>query len=484
VSWGYTMWRGFWLATCVVAGLSSAAPKGINLSLNEAILLALRYSPDIKNAEIDRVTQKFALRVAKYQFEVQPVLGATGTYGKQTVDGENFPATGYAMITPGAKLKLGIGTQLAVEVPIQTNTTALDPGPNVALNFKLTQPLLRGFGTDITLAQLHKAYDDELGFKLDLKNNVITVVTTVISDYLDVVRNQTDLSTRERAISDQQKTLRDNTAKVKAGQLPRTVNVEAESQLASLQLELTSAQNSLRAARYKLLRDLGLSPTLPIIVQSEVPLGKLTVPNVDEAIKKAFKSNINYQKKLLQIKKNKRDLNVAKDAQRWELNAVVSSAVGSTTAIGTQGAFGNILDGRNQAHSVGLGLSVPIRDLPRQQQLVNAQVAVEKDKIALMDEQRGLEIQVRNAVADLATQIDQLKLSAHAIQLAYESYQLELKKQALGLATSLDVTTSQNKYIQVQTNNSFIKASYLRSVAQLQQLLATTLDEWDIKLKY
>lgn len=45
--------------------------KIYKLSLREAILLALRYNPNIQNAELDRIVQYYQLRLANNEFELQ-----------------------------------------------------------------------------------------------------------------------------------------------------------------------------------------------------------------------------------------------------------------------------------------------------------------------------------------------------------------------------------------------------------------------------
>src|SRR3990167_2930256 len=47
------------------------------LSLREAILLALRYNPTIQNAELDRIIQRYNLRLAENEFELQFALAGT-----------------------------------------------------------------------------------------------------------------------------------------------------------------------------------------------------------------------------------------------------------------------------------------------------------------------------------------------------------------------------------------------------------------------
>ena len=46
----------------------ATSSKKIPLSLQDAILLLLRYNPSVQNREIDRVVQRYDLRVAQNEF--------------------------------------------------------------------------------------------------------------------------------------------------------------------------------------------------------------------------------------------------------------------------------------------------------------------------------------------------------------------------------------------------------------------------------
>ena len=45
--------------------------RKLKLGLREAVMLALRYNPNVVNQEIDRIVQRYNLRAAEYEFEWQ-----------------------------------------------------------------------------------------------------------------------------------------------------------------------------------------------------------------------------------------------------------------------------------------------------------------------------------------------------------------------------------------------------------------------------
>jgi hypothetical protein len=55
------------------------------LHLREAILLALRYNPNIRNAELDRIIQRYQLRLAYNEFELQYALAGSAAIEKKSL---------------------------------------------------------------------------------------------------------------------------------------------------------------------------------------------------------------------------------------------------------------------------------------------------------------------------------------------------------------------------------------------------------------
>ena len=61
--------------------------KMLKLTLHEAILLALRYNPNIQNAELDRIIQRYQLRLAHNAFELQYALAGSAAIERSHYDG-------------------------------------------------------------------------------------------------------------------------------------------------------------------------------------------------------------------------------------------------------------------------------------------------------------------------------------------------------------------------------------------------------------
>lgn len=455
--------------------------RKLKLTLKEAILLSLRYNPNVINSEIDRIIQRYDLRVAEYQFEWQYTLTGSLFAQDSRFQGINQPFNSNFLITPGASLKTSLGGSVAMQLPIKTDFHTWNP----QFNLEFRQPLLRGLGSDVTLAPLRTAFDTEELNKLTLKANVIKVVTDVIKNYRALINANQQVLIQLNAMKAAEKTIRDNEAKIKAGQLETTANVQQQSQVE--QIRLTYLQNLItqQNAAQILLNSIGLDPDIDIAVPDDVQVAKkLTVPDLQKTLDQALKNNIDYVSSLISFKGLKRQLLLQIDAQRWELNAVGIVQVGNQAGVPPDAGFLNLFNGRNRLESIALNLAVPINDIPRKQLLINARLTMEKAQIALTAQERALLAIIKNTLKALDIQIKQIQVAELTVQLAKQSYEIQLKKQQAGISDSILVTNAQDQYISSQSAVIVSKITYLNTVADLQALLATTLDEWGVKLRY
>ena len=141
--------------------LATRALAARTITLNEAVDLSLRFNPVIEIAGLNRLTQKFALSVVKNQYEWQYAFNASSqyTWNKNTSDtasGQNH------LLQPSATRYLASGAQVSIAM----NNALLNPNgshnptqysPGVSVN--ISQPLIRGFGSAITLSPLADALD-------------------------------------------------------------------------------------------------------------------------------------------------------------------------------------------------------------------------------------------------------------------------------------------------------------------------------------
>ncbi|MFI4962495.1 MAG: TolC family protein [Legionellales bacterium] len=452
----------------------------IHLGLREAILLALRYNSNIQNAELDRIIQRYQLRLAHNEFELQYALGATGVAQRSTFSGVGSASSHSLLASPEFDLKTKLGTSANVYLD---NNVVINNSYNPVLNFSVTQPLIRGFGDTVNTAGLKDAIDNEWMNKLSLHQSVIDQVTQVIMAYRTLILSGNNLQNQRAQLQEAKKSYDINEKKITAGQLEPTGNIQQSYQIESLSLMVEQGENEFRTAAQDLLQTIGLDPDMHLSVPSDVKVSTLTVPNLKRAIETALEHNVSYLALKMALRADERALAVAKNQQLWQLDAAASLQTGTVNEVSSTG-LGGIYSGKDISKSVRLTLTVPLHDISRRNQLIAAKVRLEKDRLNLIAAKRALITSLTNTINTIQSLAKRYQLAKKQVQLAQKSYSLQKKKQQAGISSALDVNNTQNQLIQAQSGLIGAKIAYLNQLSALQRTLGTTLDYWDITLRY
>lgn len=456
--------------------------KALQLSLKEAILLALRYNPNIQNVELDRIIQRYQLRLAYNEFELQYALAGQAGLTNSHYSGVGTGATQNYMASPEFDLKNKLGGHASLKMD---NSAQAIGDYNPLLTFSFTQPLLRGFGRRVNEAGLLNAIDTECLNKLMMQQSVIDQVTQVITAYHALILSGNNVQNQEKQLLEAKKTYAMNEKKIAAGELETTGNIQQSYQIESLSLMVEQGQNDFKTAAQTLLEAIGLDPDMLLSVPNDVILDNLSVPDTDKSITQALTHNAQYLALKTNYRADKRAYDVAKNQQLWQLDLTTNLQTGTVTGVDTnKHGLRDIYSGQNYSESAGLILTIPLRDLNRRSTLISAKIRLEKDRLNLIAAKRALVTLIKNTITTMESLVKRYELAKRQVDLAGQSYTLEKKKQQAGIASALDVNNTQNQWIQAQMGLIGAKISYLNQVSALQRILGTTLDDWNIKLRY
>jgi outer membrane protein TolC len=464
------------------ASPASRKKKAYRLSLREAILLALRYNPNIQNAELDRIVQRYQLRLAHNEFELQYALGASGTIQKSTFNGVGSDTSNSFLASPELNLKTKLGTQASVGID---NNVGMNNNYNPVLNATITQPLLRGFGLSANESALLDALDSEWLNKLNVQQSVIDQVTQVIVSYRTLILSANNLQNQRLQLQEARKSYQINEKRIKAGQLEPTGNIQPSYQIESLSLMVEQGENDFNTASQDLLQSIGLDPEMRLAVPSDVTLKKIKIPDLQQAIETALSHNVSYLAHKMNLRADERAYKLAKNQQLWQLDVSGTVQTGTVNDLtGNSGGIRGIYNGNNTTEAARLTLTIPLHDLNRRSQLISTKVRLEKDRINFIAAKRGLITSVTNTVKTIQSLARRYELAQKQLHLAEQSYTLEKKKQQAGISSALDVNNTQNQLIQAQSGLIGAKIAYLNQLSALQRTLGSTLEYWDIKLRY
>lgn len=452
----------------------SASADEKTVSLSDCIALTLRENRTIKNAYLDRVAQKYDLRVAEDKFTpkllLTPEIQASGsTLNKSKAATATAAGTITELLPTGASINLGANHTT-------TSTETATPGTSYGWNVSLTQPLLKGGGLDVNMASVRTARLNEQNNILSLKSTLISTLTSVISAYRNYVQAIKTLEITRQSLDRSKELLATNRELILAGRMAAIEIVQSEADVASKEFSLLSGENAVDAARLALTKamDVDKHTRITPLPENDIPV----LPySYEQAVKLAFENRPDYQSSLLGYESAKIYLVTARNSTLWDLSLtggygrdyVRPGSGGGDTSIGIWNA--------------GLKLTIPIGDLSIQQQYIAADIGLKKLENDLARQRRDIEIEVQDAVRNAEMNLRQIKLATQSRILSEKKVEIETEKLKVGRSTNFQLVSYQNDLVNAQNSELGAITNYLNALTNLYQTMGLTLDHWRISLE-
>ncbi|HUQ98624.1 MAG TPA: TolC family protein [Gemmatimonadaceae bacterium] len=420
-------------------GLARSPDSARKISLDEAIALAQRNSPQAVQAEGAERTTK-AARVS--------AIGAI------------LPS---ASLSAGRSIQFG-GGQTRINQNGEQVTTASAPVNSTGLNLNMTlfdggQRLynLRTAKYDIAAAEAnHVAV--RYNVALSVKQQYYAVLAALESE--DAARVQMEQANVQ---------FRSSIAKVRAGVATRSDSLRGVIQVGNAQLALITAQSNRAIANAALTR----------LVGSEVPV------TADPATVHENMAALPDSAELAALAKN----GPAVDVAQANLNAAVESrkaskatylpslsASYSRTGSGTDSRFGLGPDPFSYNGRLSFSLSYPIfNNFQREEQVVRAKVAEVNAESSLRDAELGAQQTLAQNIGALRGASQRVAVQTASVAAAEEDVRVQQQRYNIGASTLLDLITSQAALAQAQQTLIQARYDYRIARAQLEALIGRDL---------
>jgi outer membrane protein TolC len=458
--------------------LPSNAPSK-KLSMSESIALALRYNSSVQIAEIDRITQKFNLYQAANEFEIQYALTASYNAQQARVNNLSIPTYG-STVTPVASLNNHYGGNYTVQMNNPTSNGLYNPG----LNLTVTQPLLRGFGKDVTTATYYNAIDQEEANKLLLKSTLISNVSTIIQDYRTIVTNQYNVETNKLGLDNYSDTLKSVKALIVAGRKAPSDIVQAESDYTTQEVNVEQAENSVITSKLTLVSSIGLPPQINFTVPNDVEDIKPVKLDAQLLFNIALENNPTYLTQKLVVRQNERNLLVARDNMRTQLDATINANTGNGSGGRANAGLPSLSNNRNTLLAVGFQLTVPINDFALKSALISAQTTLSESKVALTAAKFQLMNNIINDITNVQSNYKQVVLAINSVNLAQKNQDILNAQYKLGLKSTFEVNEQLKNLLSDRSQLINAKITYLNSLTQLYSDMGILLEKYNIKVRY
>lgn len=460
----------------------AAAKRPLTITLKDAIMLALRNNPDLESAELDRITQKFALVVAENEFE--PQISLTGNFTDTRDTTNHTPAyTRSTDLTPEISLKNHYGTTFTLSNDNPTTNSSYVP----TMSLTITQPLIKGFGRALVDQALNNALDTEATNKLQLKAKVIDTIDAVMNDYFAVMQAKQQLQVDKRNLENNETLVKNDRYTIAAGETAASDIYQDEAQVASAKASIQNQLNILQQSKLTLLKDLGLPPTTEFNIPAETKVNEITsVLTGGRALaplpiikKMMIGNNIQYQVDGIGMRTTRRALISARDELKPQLDLT-----GTFDRGGGARGMRSLSDSSTHSESVKLDLTVPIDDVKSKSDVIGAKIALEQAEIAYQNERRTLEVTAMTDWKDVQQRKEQLVLDNQAAELQNKTYEMAKLKRAAGKISSFELIKNQEDLKTAEQTLVNDVISYLQSLETLNKDMGITLDLLGIKIRY
>ena len=462
-----------------------------------------------------------------------PVI--TGTLQEDHLD--QTAANIFQGVTPGSTLSQNTGTvnfayqqgfswgtNLSVgfnNTRVTTNSffASLSPQINSNFQFRLTQPILQGFGLAPNTRFIHIAKNNRELSDVAFRLQIINSVDQIENIYWDLVYAYENARVQNESLAFAQKTLSDTKKQVEIGSLAPIEVVRAQSTVAQDQQLVTTAQTNLQLEQ--LLMKNALTRTLkdPTLATADViPTSTIDVPAQEQILptEDLINDALRHRAELVEsrIDLNSRDLSnkavrsallpsvnlfayyggyglggaqnpsnvcATPPSQEQQLFGCASNTIPNdpdtiapTTSIG--GTLNQLINSTSPDKGVGLTLNIPIRNRAAQSLQIRSELEYRQAQMRLQQIENQVGIEIRNAQYAVQQNRASVDSAKAALDLARQSLDAEQKKYQFGTSTTTLVLQYQSQLATSESTLVNAMVAYEKSRIELDRATGTLLD--------
>ena len=483
--------------------------------LDDLIEVAVRLSPDLARARVDRNAALHSMMgsnrgfawtfISNVQYERNAMADHTeappfsvvatdklsGNVGIQ----KNLPTGGQMQVQFGVQhqtQEYNVVDNLRKDQTAQMSPTGVDQNGNAyefldqntaSLSATFKQPLSRGFGPDVALAPVKKAQLQATEATIKAQLAAEEMIRDIVIAYWELAYAAYAVDVRAQALDLAQKQEQLTHEQMRAGAVPSSAAHAVEYEISMRQNALLTAQLEVEKQSLDLRRKAGLELSQRDIVMR--PAEPFAIGNdefdVDDILARSKLAN--RQLATIQIERKIADVDstVAHNQRKPQVDLTVTGAlIGQGDSAG--GSIGGIATGDNFQIVAGISVSFELSGAAKHQ----AQ-ATDTKKHRLDIDRADAERQIEAAVVTAAHQVTaartKVQLSDKAIEVAEENVRAERANFLVNRTTNFQVMQRQTELIEARLARGRAIADFHVAVAQLQFLSGLILEQYRVNVR-
>ncbi|MDR2145992.1 MAG: TolC family protein, partial [Tannerella sp.] len=438
--------RQFFIAILLTVCFPAVKGQIYHLSLEESIEIARKQSFDIQNLLQEQIVAENELKAAtaslrtnvfmdltlpQYTENVRQWEDSTGFsfYSQKILQGSSnlyiqqpLPTDGIISVVSGLSSINDYNTDLRAS---QLNTS-----------IRLSQPLNSFWGYNDISSQLKTARLNYERASKDLKRAELDMIYNVSRSFYDLLLLQKGSEIAQMNLDRQTEAHKISEDKYAAGLIREVENLQMEVDLAEAQNDFHRSTINQQAATNSFKQLIGLELDATVTLKSEMNNYSVITVDPEKAVDMAIQNRLEIKNReiaielqKIQIKRQRADgLPEARLEASWNRIGVSNINMSETFSNSLSSSWDDLAN-RPSNYQIGLRFTIPIIDWGRNKRLVRAAEARLKQQYLIQeDEERGIEVEVRNLVDNLHTTLMRLQLLEKNVSVAERSYSITLQR--------------------------------------------------------
>ncbi|HLC20854.1 MAG TPA: TolC family protein [Candidatus Methylomirabilis sp.] len=461
----------------------------LELTLQKSVEIALKNNLGIRVVALAQESARLEVPRAKAKFH--PFAGASvNASGSTSAEGflVTVPGSGGTTITEATSITeandqgvsafitqaLPTGATFTVSTDIARSETRPSDTPeqfSSNLRIRVVQPLLKGGRVYVATKPIKDAQFDLRVAEAQLKAELLKVAASTKSAYYNLLLAEKIIGVTDVAIERDKILIEASQALFKAGLVTKRDVFSAELSLAQDSARLVSARADYEVARNTLLDVLGLPFAMEVrLLDKEISFEPVPM-EFERWVAAATKNRPEILALEERLAKRLLNIRVARNTLLPQLD--LGATYGRTQ---TDPSFSKTLDFRGDVWSVGLVLSFPFGNVAARSALAQEEIERARLQEELSQSKRQIELEVRASVIKLRKSLERMKALIVAIEQAKGKLEVGRAQFALGLATNLDITDSQQVLLSADTDLLAAIVNYNIGLAELEARIAGPLN--------
>jgi outer membrane protein len=480
----------------------------LQLSLRDAVVLALENNTAVRIQETQVELPKFALLAAHQPFD--PIVtssynvNSTTTAPFTTLQGTGTATTfqsttQFAQFNYSQTFESGTNVQAGLSTSNNFTNNSFDifnPYISSALTFQFTQPLLKNGWLFANRAPLMIArrnlQQSQANFAAQVNNSILQAV----AQYWAVVEARGNLEVARRSMDAAEATYKRDKRALELGALPPLDIYRSESQVASRRVQVIQSEYAVKQAEDALRLTIGADqdPYFQAIdlevTENPEPEGELRTIDTATALQQAMLKRPEFDAARAALANDETRIRLAHNHLLPELDFMgiyASNGLGGTefNAAGqktTSSSINQLLGFSYPTYEAQLSLTLPLKNRGAKAEMGNALVSRRNDLYTQQQIREQVTLDVSNAVH----QLEQAKLSIvagkEALDLAKQTLSAEQRKYELGSGTIFLVLEAQTELAAAEQSLLQAQINYQIAVAGVDHATGELLEPYHVQI--